>query len=138
MPIKRIQGKTLEDGAVTTSKIANNSVTSAKLLIAPTPKIVSVTVVDNFNAPTGNIYGSVNNTRIRILGNNFVIGAQIFAEACSANGFMQAGYLANTIIFNDSTNLYAIFSGIPQSLFNLYLVNPDSGVGFSLVPFGAV
>lgn len=138
MPISKIQGKHLEDGAVITSKIAPSSVTSAKLLIAPNPKIINVTVIDQNNVPTGNIYGSINNTRIRILGNNFVNGAQVFAEPLSANGYMQFGYLANTIVFNDSTNLFVNFSNLPNTIFNVYLVNPDSGVGFVLFPFGAV
>lgn len=138
MPIGRIQGKHVVPGAITTPKIAPNAVTSAKLTISTVPKVSNVIVIDQNNDPTGVNYGSINNLRIRITGNNFVNGAQVFAEICSANGYMQYGYLANTIIFNDSTNLFANFSNLPIGEFNLYVINPDSSVAFVLIPFGTL
>ncbi|NBP00643.1 MAG: hypothetical protein EBU90_11045 [Proteobacteria bacterium] len=138
MPIGKIQGKHLVDGAVTTSKIAPNSVTPAKLVVSTSPKVTNVIVIDEFNIPTGVPYGSINNTKVRITGNNFVNGAQVFVEIVSANGYQQRGYLANTIVYNNSTNLFANFSGLPVGEYNMYVINPDSSVAFVLSTFGAL
>lgn len=138
MPISKIQGKHLANGAITTSKIASNAVTSAKLIVSTVPKVTNVIVIDEFNIPTGTTYGSIYNTKIRITGNNFVNGAQVFVEIISANGYQQRGYLANTIVYNDSSNLYANFSGLPVGEYNMYVINPDSSVAFVLAPFGAL
>jgi hypothetical protein len=140
MPIGRIQGKHLELEAITTSKFASNAVTLSKLYktTTNTPRVFNVVIIDQDNNPTGFLFGSNTNLRIRITGSNYVNGVQVFAELMAANGYMQYGYLANTIIFNDSTNLYANFSNLTVGEYNLYIINPDSSVALFLNSFGAL
>lgn len=120
MALTKIQAGSIESGAITTTDLSAN--TTAAFAVSLSPKITTVnvansayTVLDDTAVNTGGGY-------IVVTGSDFQSGAVVLVDTTQAT----------STTFVNSTTLRAQLPSKSAGTYNLYVANPDGGVGIKL------
>jgi hypothetical protein len=141
MTLRRIFSNSIETGAIDSTKIASASITDQKIFKFDIPRISNVIVSTPDFTPSGNANISFrNNPGFCIIeGTNIQPGAQVFTEKIpygQVSNLVDSFILASNITYNSTSNIFVSFPTLTAGYYNVYVVNPDSGVGMRVVPFG--
>ena len=122
MSIRKIIRNAIEDNAIVTAKIADNTIQSVDMaqVYFDTPRITSIDYYDDDTAAT-----STGGNVAYIRGVNFKSNATVY---------IGSGALSNTIVL-DSGNIQFITPGLNAGNYNVTVINPDGGVAIKIAGY---
>jgi hypothetical protein len=120
MALTKIQAGSFEAGAIATEDLSAN--TTAAFAVSLAPKIVSVNVANSSYVELDDTAVSTDGGYVIITGSDFQSGAVVLIDTTQAT----------STTFVNSTTLRAQIPAKSAATYNIYVVNPDGGVGIKL------
>jgi alpha-tubulin suppressor-like RCC1 family protein len=120
MPITKIKTHNLDNFAITTDKMANTAVAAFAQSLAP--KVLYANVANSAFSVLDDTAVNVGGGYIVVTGSDFVSGATVLVDTTAASA----------VTFVNSTTLRVQVPSKAAASYNLYVVNPDGGVGIKV------
>ncbi len=120
MALTKIQAGSFEAGAISTADLSAN--TTAAFAVTLTPKVTTVNVANSSYTVLDDTAVNVGGGYIVVTGSDFQSGAVVLVDTTQAT----------STTFVNSTTLRAQIPAKSAATYNIYVVNPDGGVGIKL------